>query len=215
MCIARRTGLSQGEDDGDPSNCTWDGFRYSVIGFNVSRLLMLPVGAFRRVEVDEPGDNLAADLKVVSQTRGSLRLMRTADGILVTGTLSHQVEATCSRCLEPFVRTQTIEINDEFLPVVDVTTGAPLPEPEDADAFRLTPQHLLDLEEAMRQYGILENPLRPICSEDCKGLCSNCGANLNLGPCQCEQASAKGPGGSFGTLLAERIRQAEFKPEEE
>ena len=186
-----------------------------MIGFNVSQLLKLPIGASRFVEVDELGDSIAADLRLVSPTRGSLRLMRTADGILVTGTLSHQVESTCSRCLEPFVRTQTIEIDDELLPVVDVLTSMPLPELEDPEAFRLTPNHLLDLDEAIRQYGILENPLQPLCSDDCKGLCGNCGDNLNLGPCQCERLSAEGPRGSFGILLAERIRQAGFKPEEE
>jgi len=189
--------------------------RNSVIGFNVSQLLKLPTGATRRVEVFEFSDRLAADLGVVSPTTGSLRLMRTSAGILVTGTLSHQGKAICSRCLEPFVRDQTIEINEEFLPVVDVVTGMPLPEPEDADAFRLTAQHLLELDEAIRQYGILESPLQPLCQDDCKGLCSNCGDNRNLGPCQCETASVAGPQGSFGTLLAERMRQAGFKPEEE
>ena len=186
-----------------------------MIGFNVSQLLKLPTGATRRVEVDELSDTLVAELGVVSPTKGSLRLLRTSTGILVTGTLSHQVEAVCSRCLESFVRPQTIEIEEEFLPVVDVLTGAPLPEPEDADAFRLTAQHLLELDEAIRQYGILESPLQPLCKEDCKGLCSNCGANRNLGPCECEATTVAGPQGNFGTLLAERIRQAGFKSEEE
>jgi uncharacterized protein len=187
--------------------------RRSVIGFNVSQLLKLPIGTVRHVEVDEMSDELAEDLRAVSPTKGSLRLMRTAAGILVTGALSHQVEATCSRCLESFVRSQTIEIDDEFLPVVDVFTGAPLPDPEDSDAFTLTGQHILGLDEAIRQYGILENPLQTLCRIDCKGLCSSCGANLNLGPCQCETASATGPQGSLGTLLAERMRQKGFKSE--
>lgn len=188
---------------------------YPVIGFNVSQLLKLPTGTTRRVEVNEFSDGPAAALGIVSPTAGSLRLMRTAAGILVTGTLSHQVESICSRCLEPFVRTQTIEIDEEFFPVVDVVTGMASPEPDVVDAFRLTDQHVLDLSEAIRQYGILESPLQPLCREDCKGLCSDCGANRNLGPCECEVASAAGPSGSFGTLLAERMRQAGFKPEEE
>lgn len=186
-----------------------------MIGFNVSQLLKLPTGATRHVKVDELGDTLAASLGVVSPTKGALRLMRTSAGILVTGTLSHQVEATCARCLETFVRDQTVEINDEFLPIVDVFTGSALAETEDPDAFTLTDQHMLELEEAIRQYGILESPLQPLCKEDCRGLCTACGANLNLGPCRCESTSAAGPQGNLGTLLAEKIRQAGFKPEEE
>ncbi len=186
-----------------------------MIGFNVSQLLKSAVGTKRKVEVDELDESLSQDLNLKSPTRGSLRLMRTPAGILVTGTLTHEVEDTCSRCLEPFVRTQTIELDEEFLPIVDVTTGIPLEESGDPDAFKLTSQHLLDLDEAIRQYAILESPLRPLCREDCKGLCSVCGANLNLGPCRCQTEGDEGPRGAFGELLAERIRQAGLKTEEE
>lgn len=184
-----------------------------MIGFNVAQLLKAATGTIRRVEVDELDQDLAADLHLVSPTAGSLRLMRTTAGILVTGKLSHRVETTCSRCLETFVRTQTIEIDDEFLPVIDVNTGAPLPEPEDGEAFRLDAEHVLDLDEAIRQLALLEEPLNAICSEDCRGLCSECGANLNLGPCGCQQSGEGAAQGNFGTLLAERMRKAGFKPE--
>ncbi|HEX2986866.1 MAG TPA: DUF177 domain-containing protein, partial [Chloroflexota bacterium] len=98
---------------------------------------------------------------------------------------------------------------------VDVSTGIALPEPEDLDAFRLTPDHVLDLTEAIRQYVIVESPLQPLCDEECKGLCSQCGANLNLGPCDCQQLASSVPQGNLGVLLAERLRQAGFKPEQE
>ncbi len=186
-----------------------------MIGFNVAHLLKAPTGTVRRVEVDELDQDLAADLRLVSATKGSLRLMRTTAGILVTGNLTHAVEATCSRCLETFTRTQTIELNDEFVPVVDVNSGVPLPEPVDPDAFRLRPDHVLDLTEAIRQYAILEAPLQPICQENCKGLCVSCGENLNLGPCRCEPEPGGPPEGTLGRLLADRMREAGFKPEEE
>jgi uncharacterized protein len=188
-----------------------------VIGFNISQLLKAPTGTTRHVEVDELSDALKTDLGLVSPTRGSLRLTRTASGILVSGTLTHQVETTCSRCLEPYVRTQTIEMDEEFLPVVDVNTGVPLveSESEDPDAFRLTSQHMLDLDEAIRQYAILESPLQPLCREDCRGLCTVCGVNLNLQGCPHQDEAGQGPSGTFGELLAEKIRQAGFKPGEE
>jgi len=186
-----------------------------LIGFNVAQLLKAPTGTTRRVEVDELDRDLQPDLAIVSPTRGSLRLMRTSAGILVRGKLTHQVESTCSRCLETFVRSQVIVLDDEFLPVVDVNTGLPAPEPADSDAFRLTPDHVLDLSEAIRQYAILEDPLRPLCDVNCRGLCSSCGANLNRGPCGCRPASGDEPASGFGALLIERMRQAGFEPEEE
>ncbi len=186
----------------------------TVIGCNVAQLLKGPTGTIRRIEIDELDRDLAAELHLVAPTRGHLRLMRTKAGILVTGTLVQQVEETCARCLEAFTREQVIQINDEFVPVIDVFTGLPAPEPIDADAFQLTPNHLLDLNEAIRQYAILEDPIQPLCSPDCKGLCVDCGANLNLGPCGCRPApESVSEEPSFGTLLAERLRQAGFKPE--
>ncbi|HEX2924435.1 MAG TPA: DUF177 domain-containing protein [Chloroflexota bacterium] len=186
-----------------------------MIGFNIAQLLKAPTGTIRRVEVDELDPELAADLHLVSPIRGSLKLMRTTAGVLVEGKLTYEIELNCSRCLEPFSRTQVIELDDEFVPVVDVSTGIALPEPEDLDAFRLTPDHVLDLTEAIRQYVIVESPLQPLCEEECKGLCSQCGANLNLGPCDCQQLASSVPQGNLGVLLAERLRQAGFKPEQE
>lgn len=186
-----------------------------VIGFNVAQLLKTFTGTVKRVEVDESDDRLGDEIGLVSPVRGSLRLMRTPRGILVTGKLDLDVEAACSRCLDTFVRHETIEIDEEFVPVVDVNTGVALADEEDPDAFRLTSLHELDLTEAIRQYAILESPLQELCREDCKGLCSNCGANLNLGRCGCDATSDGGPRGNLGSLLAERLRQKGFKPEEE
>jgi uncharacterized protein len=45
---------------------------------------------------------------------------------------------------------------------------------------------LLDLTEAIRQRVLLEIPMVTLCREDCAGLCSQCGHNLNLGPCDCK-----------------------------
>ncbi|MCL4369817.1 MAG: DUF177 domain-containing protein [Chloroflexi bacterium] len=186
-----------------------------MIAYNIAQLLKATTGTIRRVEVDELDPDLAVDLRIVSPTVGSLRLMRTSAGILVTGTLTHKVESTCSRCLETFVRPQVIELDEEFVPVVDVNTGVGLPEPDDDEAFRLTPEHLLDLNEAIRQYAILESPLQHLCGEGCKGLCPSCGSNLNVGACDCQPSASGTPSGSLGSLLAERMRQAGFNPEQE
>jgi uncharacterized protein len=186
-----------------------------LIGFNVSQLLKSLTGTIRRVEVDEFDPQLAVDPGIVSPTRGSLKLMRTTDGILVTGTLTHEIRSECGRCLEPFTRTQQLEINEEFLPVVDVNTGVPIPGSSETDAFTLAPDHVLDLTEAIRQLAILESPLFLLCKEECQGLCPSCGANLNVEQCGCAREGQDGAPGSFGALLAERLREAGFKPEQE
>lgn len=167
------------------------------------------------MQVDESDAELAKDLGAVSPIRGTLRLMRTSAGILVTGELSLAVRLECGRCLEPFTYEQQLVLNEEFLPTVDVDSGTPLEEPVDSEAFTIRPDHVLDLTEAIRQLAILETPIKPVCRDDCAGLCPECGANLNAGPCGCRGEHEEGPSGSFGSLLAERLREAGFKPEQE
>jgi uncharacterized protein len=186
-----------------------------LIGFNVSQLLKSPTGTIRRVEVNELDPELAADPGIVSPTRGTLRLMRTAEGILVTGMLTHELSCDCGRCLEPFTRTQQLQIEEEFLPIVDVNTGVPVREPSETEAFTLAPDHVLDLTQAIRELAILESPLLLLCKEECQGLCPDCGVNLNVEQCGHEREGQEAAPGSFGALLAERLREAGFKPEQE
>lgn len=186
-----------------------------MIGFNVSQLLKMPTGTVRYFEVEELDPDLAADLGLVSPTRGSLRLMRTTDGILVTGTLTHDIRSDCGRCLEPFTRTQQLEMSEEFLPIVDVNTGMPIREASETESFTVGPDHVLDLSDAIRQLAILESPLLLLCKEECQGLCPDCGVNLNLERCGCAREGQEAAPGSFGALLAERLREAGFKTEQE
>jgi uncharacterized protein len=52
--------------------------------------------------------------------------------------------------------------------------------------FLINPrQDIIDLDEDIRQELILNVPLKPLCSADCKGLCPECGKNLNQGGCSC------------------------------
>ena len=54
--------------------------------------------------------------------------------------------------------------------------------------FEVTPEmDYIDLGEEIRQEMILANPPRILCKEDCKGICSTCGANLNIEPCKCNK----------------------------
>ena len=57
----------------------------------------------------------------------------------------------------------------------------------DNDDYLVCADSVLDLEELARTDILLELPTKVLCSEDCKGLCSQCGKNLNEGECSCEK----------------------------
>jgi uncharacterized protein len=150
---------------------------------NVSQLLQEPIGSTRDYKVSEVVD-ISGDGKGCL-VQGEVRLMRTQRNLLAKCELNTEVELTCSRCLSLFRYPLTLNFEEEYVPTVDVTSGAPLPLPEEAGTFTIDEHHILDLTEAVRQYTLLVIPMKPLCDEDCAGLCQNCGHNLNRGRCDC------------------------------
>ena len=151
---------------------------------NVSQLLREPIGSLRDYQVNEVADIGNGKGSLV---QGEARLLRTQRSILSSCALSTDVELTCSRCLSLFRYPLTLKFEEEYLPTVDAVSGAPLPLPEEAGAFTIDEHHVLDLTEAVRQYALLAVPMKPLCRQDCAGLCPNCGHNLNQGRCDCPQ----------------------------
>jgi uncharacterized protein len=139
-----------------------------VIQENVAQLLKEPIGSTRDYELDEPVDITGNG--VGGQVKGRVRLTRTNRGILVRGTVSTEVEATCSRCLNRFRCPLAFTIEEEYFPVIEVNSGAPLSPPEEPGSFTIDEHHVLDLTEAIRQYALLTMPMKPLCREDCAGL---------------------------------------------
>lgn len=150
---------------------------------NVAQLLKEPIGAFRDYEVSEMVD--VAENGDDRRVEGTVRLLRVPRGILVTGELQAEVELICSRCLSSFDFPVTLNIEEEYLPTIDISTGVPLASPEEPGTFTIDEHHIIDLTEAMRQYTLLAIPMKPLCQADCAGLCPICGQNLNQGSCDC------------------------------
>jgi uncharacterized protein len=151
--------------------------------FNVSQQLKAPIGNVREYEVDEIADVLGSGQN--TQIKGSVQLTRTNRGILVRGTFATKVSVDCSRCLKLFDAPLTINIEEEYFPVIDVNSGTPLEIPDEPGSFMIDEHHILDLREAIRQNALLALPMKPLCREDCAGLCQQCGKDLNEGSCDC------------------------------
>jgi uncharacterized protein len=150
---------------------------------NVSQLLKSSIGAVRDYDINESID-ITGDGDI-SQVRGAVRLTRTDRGILVEGTLSTEAELTCSRCLNLFSCPLEINIEEEFFPTADIVSGASLDVPDEPGCFTIDEHFILDLTEAVRQCALLASPMKPLCRDDCAGLCPICGRNLNQGRCDC------------------------------
>jgi uncharacterized protein len=165
---------------------------------NVSQQLKAPVGLARDYELSQPVD-VIGDGKS-SPVQGKVRLVRTNRGILVRGTLHAEVEVSCSRCLGLFGLPLVLSIEEEYFPIRDTVSGVPAALPDEPGCFTIDEHHILDLTEAVRQYALLGIPMKPLCREDCAGLCPCCGHNLNRGPCGCPPQDTDSRGAVEGKL---------------
>jgi uncharacterized protein len=136
---------------------------------------------FSRWQEEDPGLEFSS-----AQIQGAMRLEKHGWDILVRGHLQGQLQLACSRCVESFA--QPVDADFDLLLV-------PGPGPGGSDEEELSAPDLdldyytgetLDLEPIIREQIILMMPLKPMCTEDCRGLCPRCGAVLNLEACTCK-----------------------------
>lgn len=153
--------------------------------FNVAQLMKSPVGTSLEADIDEKNVELS-DLKVVGPVTGHVRMRRTNQCVLVDGWVDLTIMLECTRCLKEFEQSMHVPFEERFYPTMDVITGIALPLPDEDDIFPINDHHEIDLTEAVRQNVLVDLPMTTLCKEDCAGLCSQCGHDLNLGPCTCE-----------------------------
>jgi len=124
---------------------------------------------------------------------GTVHLEKHGRDVLVRGHLAGCLELACSRCLEGFSFPVQGDFDLLLAPGSDTMSG----EEEELSAADLDLDFytgkVIDLENIIREQIILTMPLKPLCSEDCRGLCTRCGANLNQERCACKTETAAGP----------------------
>jgi uncharacterized protein len=105
-----------------------------------------------------------------------LRLEAVMEGVLVTGAASAALTGECVRCLEPI--TDEVDVRFQELYLYD---DQDLISDED-DEVSMLEGDLLDLEPLLRDAVVLALPFQPLCTDDCPGLCPECGARLAEDP---------------------------------
>ncbi|ANY75430.1 YceD family protein [Paenibacillus ihbetae] len=115
---------------------------------------------------------LQVDLKAVPSVAGSVD---------VRGSLEAELEMKCSRCLKPVNEHLHIPFHEVFQQVENPESI----QDEDDDTTYVQGESV-DLAPYVEEAFLLQLPLAPVCRDDCKGLCHNCGKDLNEGSCDCD-----------------------------
>ena len=107
----------------------------------------------------------------------------TGEALLVEGTCEVDARTACARCGEPAEVPLFGEVEGYFIIDGEATDT----EDMDADEYDILPDdHRIDMAQLIQAALLLDIPVIPLCEDDCKGLCLKCGANLNEGPCSCQ-----------------------------
>ncbi len=136
-------------------------------------------------EGDDPAEILGLGedsfIKVTGGVHYALHAQHVSDELVVRGALSVGLDLKCTRCTEFFSTTVT---DSGFLRAY--------PAFEDTD--------FVDITEDMRENLLLHIPGFPVCSEECKGLCTQCGTDLNKGSCSCTAGDRPNPWSALDSL---------------
>ena len=130
---------------------------------------------------------------------------RAGTEVFVQGDLAARASAVCARCAEEFTVPSVRKFRYVLAPKVldDSDDGGNLRD-EDVEYSQYGGEEI-DLSPPIREQLLLALPTRPLCREDCRGLCPRCGTNLNLGACGCARVE---PDPRLGILRSLKLRRA-------
>lgn len=127
------------------------------------------------------------DVELMGPASGTLEAYGTNTALLLHGDFEARMWVECSRCALRLAETVRFQTDDEFM-----LTGTPAALSHHSNArvvddepFPLFEGNSLLIDDYVHQHLVLNAPTQPLCRADCKGLCPQCGANLNEGRCEC------------------------------
>jgi uncharacterized protein len=128
-------------------------------------------------ELDLPGEVvLTSPLRI----DGSLVKLNTQ--LILKTEIRVSLEAECSRCLKSFQQSLQIPLERYY----QIGGEAEVPGEENELISISESQQDIDLKDTIREVIMLGIPIKPLCREECGGLCPECGADLNAGTCTCK-----------------------------
>ena len=152
----------------------------------------------------------ADDARVAEPVRLALQVVRDGSMVIISGKAEAEVEFDCGRCLAPI----TAPVEAELQEIYHFVDGPPPYRPDEDEGIHFVNRRAprVDLGPAIREQILLELPIKPLCRPDCRGLCPECGANLNEGPCGCASRSSDPRWEALGSLRGQVGETTERPP---
>ena len=126
------------------------------------------------------------DFRLVAPVEFQADVHKDASKVRMSGRVRTTLETSCSRCLESFTVPVDAPFDLMFLPAAANTGEAEQQVADDDVGVSFYKDDEIDLGDVMREQFYLALPMKPLCREDCQGLCPVCGRNRNRETCDCK-----------------------------
>ena len=141
-----------------------------------------------QLEIDQAGLSVKVDIAV------SGTLTRVGEDVYLEGKVLTDVVASCSRCLDTLSCHINSNLKSHFVSSDNQCISAREVELHASDVdIEVYEKQQIDLTQSVRDGILLAVPVICLCKENCKGICSQCGKNLNQGLCKCSNESFVDP----------------------
>jgi uncharacterized protein len=148
----------------------------------------LPLNHFSRTyspaEAEQEGD----EYRIMAPVHLEFDIHKDKDRFRLEGNVRTELELMCGRCLEGFRLPIDASFDLRYLPAAEVSTEDEREIAEDDLEISYYRDDQIDLNELMREQFYLALPMKPLCGAECRGLCPQCGTNLNTTACDCAPA---------------------------
>ena len=145
---------------------------------NLREIIEIPGGSVPfKCELETEGLDFPSIKEYISRPFAEGRVFNEAGILTLEGTLTAEMICYCDRCGAEFDSVKEMPLS---VTIVEEDTA------DNPELFLLEGDEI-DLDEILSTCFVLDMETKFLCTEDCKGLCSGCGKNLNLGPCECRK----------------------------
>ncbi len=142
-------------------------------------------GSFAHVYQQNELDLADERIRLAGPISVSGRVKRSGVEVLIDGKIDTVVEVDCDRCLKVIQLPLNVQFSLEYLSKRDYEAGEAAEIAEDEMGIAVFEGDSIEVDEIVREQILLFVPARVICFESCKGICSTCGADLNVDDCGC------------------------------
>lgn len=136
----------------------------------------------------EAFDAAGEDYRVSAQVAFSIDVRKDVDKVRLSGRVTTELEVPCCRCLEALNVNVDSQFDLLFLPAGAEVAADDDDRQLDDEAANVSfyDDQVIDLAQVLREQFYLALPMKPLCRDDCAGLCPVCGTNRNVATCSCE-----------------------------